>query len=414
MRSDLLQRYRDALASRDLARYLAGYAASTLGDNISCIVLLYLAQQRRGDAADVALVLIAYSAPGVVTGPLAGSLLDRFDRRRLLVIDNALRAVAFLSIPLAQATGDVSLAHLVVVAAIHGALGTITLAGGPALIPDLVPKDALPAANALELLGYLLAQTAGRFVAGTMIAFVSGPYLILVDCASYVVFIACLMRIDVAPTRSVGAEQPAVPISSICANRVVRSTTVAFVIVNLGAGAIVLLATTFARECNPGDVRLFGILLTFLSLGQCAGAFASAAVPARGSLGRYIAIALVACGASIALLATARAEIAGYLLFFLVGGIMSPVNVWIQTIRMTVIPPEARGRAFAVIRTLIRSTIPVSAALAAFLLDRSGFVATTLAMAALVGAPGLYALATGAFELDSDAPRKIELQGDER
>jgi MFS family permease len=413
VRFTLLHRYRAALASRSLVRYLAGYAASMFGDSVSCVVLLWLASRARGEPADVALVLIAYSAPGLVTGPFAGRLLDRYDRRRLLIADNVIRAAAFLAIPMTAVAREVPLALLVAVAAIHGAVGAITLAGGAALLADLVEEEGRAAANALELLALLVAQTAGYFVAGTFLAFVDGPCLVLIDCASYLVFAVCLTSIRVQPAPQAIADAPFRPATHPFASRIILSTTIALVIVNLGAGAIVLLATAFARPEAGGEARLFAMLLTALSIGQCAGAFASAGIGERWPLGRRIAVALTLCGASLAALARTESGVAACLIFAAVGALVAPVNAWVQTLRMRLIPREARGRAFAVIRTAIRSTLPVSAALGAMLLDRTSFQTTTVAMAALIGLPGVWALATGAFEEGVADPPAHLLKGEE-
>ena len=128
----------------------AGATVSTTGDAMSWVALVWLVYRQRGQAGDVAALAVAYTAPVAVGGLLAGRLLDRFDRRRLLAADNLVRGLAYLTVPVAAALGLLTLTHLYLVAACYGLLKMVSLAGFPALIPAYVEGADLQRANALE------------------------------------------------------------------------------------------------------------------------------------------------------------------------------------------------------------------------------------------------------------------------
>ena len=80
---------------------------------------------------------------------------------------------------------------------------------------------------------------------------------------------------------------------------------------------------------------------------------------------------------------------------FLLGFFDSPLTIWAQTLRMAIIPPELRGRVFALIRLSIKGFGPVGSALAGLLLPVVGMTAMILISAAAIGLPGLAGLGVG-------------------
>ena len=144
----------------------------------------------------VSFVILAFSLPAVVFGPIAGAVADRMSRRNLMVITNAARAALVVLFLLAQPTWPVQIALVSYysVAFLFGAVGQFFMPAQGASIPSLVPRDQLTAANALfnltftatQLLGFailgpLLAQALGvdMLFTVTMIAFVISALLTL-------------------------------------------------------------------------------------------------------------------------------------------------------------------------------------------------------------------------------------------
>jgi MFS family permease len=173
----------------------AGATISTTGDAMSWVALVWLVYRQRGQAGDVAVLAAAYTAPVAVGGLLAGSLLDRFDRRRLLAADNLVRGLAFLTVPAAAALGPLTLTHLYLVAACYGLLKMVSLAGFPTLIPAYVDDADLQRANALEGLSFGTSQAAGAALAAVLRPLVGAAPLLALDALSYLAYAACLARL---------------------------------------------------------------------------------------------------------------------------------------------------------------------------------------------------------------------------
>src|SRR6185437_13865568 len=179
-----------------------------------------------GSARALGLLSVCYTGPILIGGMVAGSLLDRFDRRRVMIADNLIRGVAIASIPLLDAIGRLQLWHVYVVAAIYGLFMMISLAGGPALLPSLVSSEQLITVNALEMLGFTMGGIAGPPLAGLLIPLIGAPNVLVIDAISYGLFALALSRVRYAEQETTGVENPLEPYRLKDAFRLLRSNNI--------------------------------------------------------------------------------------------------------------------------------------------------------------------------------------------
>src|SRR3970040_741356 len=139
----MLSNYRDIFSQPSQALFWGGFTFSALGDAMTRVALTWYVYERTQSAEALGWLTVCYTGPIIVGGLVAGTLLDRFDRRRVMVWDNVIRGLAVALLPIAQALGMLTLYHVYTVAAVYGLLLMISLAGGPALIPSLVAPEHL-------------------------------------------------------------------------------------------------------------------------------------------------------------------------------------------------------------------------------------------------------------------------------
>ena len=189
------------------------------------------------------LLSLFYTGPVILGGLVAGWLLDRFDRRRVMMADSLLRAAIFLLIPLLHAAGMLALWHVYAVAAVYGFLMMIPLAGGPTIVPTLVPREQLPTANALEMLSFTLGGVIGPPLAGLLIARIGAPNMVILDALSYLGFVLALTQVhplaeESAPGQSRQSYSLGDAIRLLRHNKILFSTTFMFMAYNIGSGAM--------------------------------------------------------------------------------------------------------------------------------------------------------------------------------
>jgi MFS family permease len=394
-----VRRYLTLLRERDFALLWGGATTSALGDGMSFVAILWLLIERGGSPTDVGLLAAVHTAPVIIGGIATGPILDAFDPRRVVAADNALRGLAMASIPIAAAMDSLTTAHLFVVAAIYGLLFMTSAAGIPSLITRLVRGDQLTTANAMESLSFSLSGLIGPGLAGLLIAFVGAPFVIAVDALTYFVFVGCLLAMrrggrQAAPQTADGEAAPATsrglgpPIRFILSSAPIVAITLFYMSVNIAGGIVTVVIPLYVRDVLLAGPETFGLLLSVLTAGDLLGLIVVGAVNWRWPLGRSIAWALLTSGLVILLWLLQPPVVALGAILFVWGALSSSLTPWAQTIRMRLIPPEMRGRVFALLRTAMQSTRPIGAIAAGFLVARGDLTVAILAVGVLFAVPG--------------------------
>lgn len=397
-------RYVELLRKRDFALLWGGATISAVGDGMSFVALVWLLIERGGTPADVGWLAAIHTAPVIVGGLATGMILDRFDPRKILAADNALRGVAMASVPIASILGVLTTPHLFVVAAVYGLLFMTSAAGIPSLITRLIRGPDLTTANAMKSLSFSLSGLIGPGVAGLLIAVVGAPFVLAIDALSYFVFVGCLLAMreggvagDAPSDRGAEATTAAPPamargltpaIRFILSAPAIVAITLFYMSVNVAGGIVTVVIPIYVRDVLHSGSETFGLLLTVLTAGDLAGLLIVGAVNWRWPLGRSIAWALFTSGLVILLWLLEPPLIALGAVLFVWGALSSSLTPWAQTIRMRLIPPEIRGRVFALLRTSMQSTRPIGAIAAGLLLTNGNLSIAIVAVGLLFAIPG--------------------------
>lgn len=392
--------YRRIFHHTSYRRFWLGSTFSMLGDAMSRVALTWFVYEQTGSAAALGLLTVAYVGPVLVGGLAAGWLLDRFDRRAVMIADSLLRGLVIGLIPVLYALGLLGLWYVYVAAAVYGALMMISLAGNPALIPSLVEPDQLDTANALETLSFTLSGVIGPPVAGLLIGWIGAPNVAAVDALSYFFFAAALLGVRLKaeePPEQVAAGSPAPSYGLrdafrlLAGNPVLLSTTLMFMAFNTGYGLLTVWLPIYVDQAG-GGAQGYGLLLGALAVGEVISSALAGGWRPGLSLGTLIGLAQTLSGAGLALMLVSGSLLWAVPCLALLGFFSAPLTIWAQTLRMQVIPPHLRGRTFALLRTLMQGAIPVGGALAGWLLPIVGIPAMIGLSALLVGGPGLAGL----------------------
>ncbi|MFH1010464.1 MAG: MFS transporter [bacterium] len=195
--------------------WLAGFI-STMGDEIHWVALLWLIYDLTGSKMATGLVGSAQFLPAVLFGLFAGVLVDRFDRRRVMMAADLARALLVAVIPLLLVSGHLRGFHLGVLAFAISGFTVAFMPARDALIPELVEKENLTQANALIQGSINLAFLLGAGLAAAALPLLKLPGLFYMDAVSYLASFACIWwikkarakRIEVAP--SIPSQEPPV------------------------------------------------------------------------------------------------------------------------------------------------------------------------------------------------------------
>ena len=187
------------LRHRDFRLLWIGMTASLIGDGIFLVSLAWQVYELSNAPTALSIVGVAMTVPQIVFLLVGGVVSDRFDRRRVMIAADALRAVSVATLGVLSITGNLELWHILIVAASFGA-GTAFF--GPAfdaIVPQLVPSSDLNQANSLDqFIRPAAARMIGPALGGWAIALWSGHPgpAFLIDAFTFVLSIVCvaLMR----------------------------------------------------------------------------------------------------------------------------------------------------------------------------------------------------------------------------
>ena len=356
------------------------------------LALVLFVLQRYGSASLAGVAVFLAIAPGVLVSPLAGALLDRYGRVRLMVADYAVSAMA-LGLIVVAANARAPLPAILVLVVISSMMNPLGTAGSRSLFPLVVPRHLWDRANALDSMFYMVTTVLGPPLAGAITAFVSAEAAIGATAVVFVAGAATLAGVrDVPATREITRsvfEEARDGIGYVLRNRSLRGLAVGMSVVNLGQGILLVGLPVVVFERLRADASVVGGLWSIMGV---VGVGVGLAAGRIGSAGRERAmlvggILVIGAGfASIAFASSLSTLIVGVIC---VGGGSAVMDVALFSLRQRVTDPEWFGRAFAVSMHLNYSGIPVGSALSGPLLGVSTPFALLVAVGFALVAAGL-------------------------
>jgi len=396
------------LRQRNFALLWFGGLVSVAGDWVLYAALPFFVYERTHSTIATAGMIAAELGPSIAVGSFAGVYVDRLDRRRLLVVTNALQAVVVISLLVVAHGGPLWVVYAV--AAGQSVLASFSQPAESALLPSLVAPEVLLAANSLTALNTRLARLAGVPLGGLLLGLFGLAPVVLVDAASFLAAGAMVAAVT-APAR-IRAEEPASLTGEWRAGlRVIRrdrAIAVLFGVLGLmtfGGTMLDPLYVAWVRDALHRGPQIYALLLTVHSV---AGIFGSLAVAAWG--GRFeppVLVGWTSLVAGLALIVKFDVPILELAVgLSLLGGATSVVSsVAIETLVQRTVHEDFRGRVFAALGAsgaLFSLSGAVLGGVAAHLVGVTTMlnVAAVLVMAAGVGV--LRALRAGGHDQSRD------------
>ena len=378
--------------NRDFMLLWGGQVTSTLGAMTSHVIypLLILALTDSASAAGIAGAL--RFVPYLVFSLPVGALIDRWDRRRVMILADAGRALAVGSIPAAIALDAITLTHIYAVCLVEGTLFVFFNIALSAALPRVVPRGQLPEATAFNEAGFGVANIVGPPL-GTVLYQAFGRALpFVVDALSYVASLVSLWLIR-TPFRAaprdtakpdLGAEIAA-GLRWLWSNPLIRSMAFLTSGVNFAFAAMPLVLIVLARELGAGDPEI-GILFGIAGAGGIVGSLIGGRIQRSFTFGQVIVATIwIEALAFLAFIA-----MPGFVWLGVMAGLVSltgPVyNVVQFSYRVALIPDELQGRVNSTFRLLAFGFIPLGAALSGVAIEALGVRSTVAIIAAWLGA----------------------------
>ncbi|MEO8743724.1 MAG: MFS transporter [Candidatus Dormiibacterota bacterium] len=367
-------------------RLYAGLLLGRMAGSMLFVALVLFVLQRYHSPQLAGVTAFMAALPGIVVSPLAGALLDRYGRARLVVLDYVVAALALGLIASLSALHLLAAPVLLAVVAVASLTNPLSWAGARSLFPILAPRHLWERANGLDSSGHVIATLLASPLAGALVGLFGGEWALDVSGAVYVAAAAVMLRLP--DPRNAAAQVGSVLRNAwlgllyTVRNPTLRGLALTLSLFNVGNGLLVIAVPVLVLTRLHSGPTTVG----FLWGGMGAAGLVSALVAGRFS-SQNRERQLMVGGILVATVATALLPFANNILIVaaalaLLGTANGPFDIGLFTLRQRRTDPAWFGRAFAVSMSLNSLGNPIGSALAGSLIGRS----LDLALWAAVGA----------------------------
>lgn len=381
---------RDLWRHADFLRLWAAQAISAYGSRITRTALPIIAVITLHQPESMIGVLAAMQlVPGVILAMMAGGVVDRGHKQRILIAADLVRGALVASLTVAGVLHALSMVHLIIVGAGVGAATALFQITDVAYLPQLIGRRRLAEGNAKLETTEAVAEITGPASAGVLIAALGAPLAVAIDAASYVWSAVMIDRIrgparprrsltpppvdDVDPGASVvrTGEDFRVGVRAVFGHPLVRPIALTLMMWSVTGGFFIALYTPFClREIGLPE-STFGVIIAMGGVGSLAGAMLARGLARALGVGRTLLVTATLSLAftlfiPVAAMATSRPMAIGFLIAHqLLGDGFSVAFVVVAvTLRQTVLPRDVLGRANAAVYVSSTGMLVVSSLLA--------------------------------------------------
>jgi MFS family permease len=356
-----------------------GQLVSLIGSGLTGFALAVWVYQATGSVTQFSMIALATTLPGILLAPLTGTLVDRWDRRKVMLLADTGSACCTLAIAWLLAMDSLTVGAIVLLTGLSSTFESLQSPAFDAAVTTLVPKERLGNYNGLIQLGQAIAKVVSPALAGLLVGRIGLPGVILIDFATYLVGVAATLLVRVPmPTA------PPEPADVAPRESMLREVTAGWRYLRANPTLLVVMLFFGVTYFSIGIVNVSGPALVL--------SFASPAI-----LGSALSIAAIGFVAGSILMSTwggPRRRIYGVLGFtvpfglgialaglypsvLLILGAMLLVTFTAplifgssQALWQAKVPPHLQGRVFALRDMVVRSALPLAYVIAGPLADR--------------------------------------------
>ncbi len=370
-----LRRSFDSLHVSNYRRYFAGQIVSVSGNWMQMVAETWLMLELTGSGVAVGLTAAAQFLPILLFGAYGGLIADRYDKRRLLMLTQAVMAVPALVLLGLTAEGAIEPWMILALAFARGSVNAVDNPTRQAFVIEMVGSRRLVNAVSLNSVIVHSSRMVGPALAGLLIAAAGVEPCFMLNAATFAVMIVALSRMEPAELRTPRRAERE-PGALRAALRYVRATPALAVplammalVGTLGFNFQVLLPL-LAKSSFEGGPQTYGMLVSAMGIGSIAGALAAGA---RGRVSMRILIAASAAFGGFTLLAAAAPtlwlELAALIL---VGAASVTFAAGVNSSLQLAVAPAMRGRVMALYSVVFLGSTPIGAPIAGWLSEVAG------------------------------------------
>ncbi len=371
-----------ALRHRNYRLFFAGQGVSLIGTWLTRVAMSWLVYRLTHSALLLGVVGFASQIPTFLLAPIAGVLVDRWSRHRVLVVAQALAMLQSALLAAFALTGTITIWHVLVLGAFQGLINAFDTPARQSFVVEMVAsRDDLPSAIALNSTLVNGARLVGPTVAGVLIGAVGEGWCFALDAVSYLAVIASLLAMHVQPTAPrEGKARVLVELREglryLGSAGTVRAVLLLLAVVSLTGIPYMVLLPIFAGDVLHGGPHTLGLLTAAGGVGAVFGALWLASRRSVRGLVRVISVSGVVFGGALVAFSLARTVWVAVPALLAAGAGMMVQMAASNTLVQTEVPDDKRGRVMSFYTMAFFGMMPLGSLFGGFLGARFGAPAT--------------------------------------
>ena len=406
--------YRALLAVSWLPRILISMQLARIAQSMVAVAIVLFTLKLYGSPAITGIVTLASVLPGILVSPIAGALLDRHGRMRLVRLDYIVALVALVLIAVLAIRDALPAPLLIAIAAVSSLTGILSATGLRSLFPIIVPEPLWERVNAVDSNGYVVATIIGPPLAASLVTIVGGPAALLATGVAFGLAAVVMTGIPDPPTEVDSSGRLLTDAKDglryAWRNRTIRGLAFSISSLNLAGGIATIVIPLVVINRLGYSEAIVGVVFALSGLAGMGAAFAFGRLDTRGREWRLLVLPMLAFPPGVALLlppavidgldpAIGLACLAGWAI--ILGFANGPMDIALFTIRQRRTDPAWTGRAFAVSMGMNFVGFPIGAAIAGSL---AGISLGTAIVPAIVACCAAIAFAVFLVPREDDEP----------
>ena len=382
-----------SLENRNFRLFFTGQLVSLVGTWMQTVAESWLVYRLTGSSLLLGGVGFASQIPVFLLATVGGTVADRGNRHRILVGTQTAAMLLAGTYAALTLTKTIRVSHIFVLAALLGVVNAVDIPTRQAFVTDMVGREGLMNAIALNSSMFNGARVIGPAVAGVLVASVGEGWCFAINAASYVAVIAGLLRMTLPPftrksTRVSASEMlggfrfafRAVP---------VRALLSLIGVMSFCGMPYAVLMPVFSDRILHGGARALGFLMTASGVGALAGSLLLASRKGISGLGTWVALGAAGFGVSAIAFSLSRALWLSALLLVPLGMSLMIQMASTNTLIQSMVPDALRGRVMAVYSMMFMGMAPFGSMLAGAVAERVGAPVTVAAGGSICVAAGV-------------------------
>ena len=393
MSAELDRSYRALLSVPSIGRLLIGMQAARIGQSMVSVGIVLFSLTAYHTPRIAGLTTFFSIFPGIVVSPIAGALLDRHGRIRLIILDYlvALAALVLMgSLALASALPSWL---LIAIAAVGSLTNPLSGSGVRSIFPLIVPIHLWERVNAVDSTGFVFAAIVGPPLAAGLVAFFGGPVALIIIGSTFALAAIVLSGCKEPPATTVASDRLLLEawhgLIYTWRNPTLRGLGFSISVMNIGVGVVNIVLPVLILQHLGLSEMVVGLVFAVQGLAGIASAMAFGGVDSRNRERTMLALPMVATCTAIALLLIRTTLSMMVIVTMIIGLVQGPLDIALFTVRQRRTDPVWTGRAFAISMSINFLGYPIGSLMAGMMVSRSMEATLTFGALTCLAAAGL-------------------------